>query len=210
MKTDEAPAWTPAVGAAILVSLFAVLALVAAGGWSWFAKFLESAAPAWVQAVGSIAAIVAAGKIAAWQFRATLLSEEQSRKERMQAMLEVIAALIRLLMMEIEARTAFVAQSQNEAQLRQFLKGDPFADIEFSARQIPVHDLLDPGTVRLVFDLLRLTRLTRDVNARLRDQFDEMDGIFLRAGQPYGLVLAGLTDLETRCAAAANALTLGD
>jgi hypothetical protein len=77
MKTDDSPAWAPAVGAAVLVAVLAVLALVAAGGWTWFAKFLDSAAPAWVQAVGSIAAIVAAIKISSRQHEQTVEREER-------------------------------------------------------------------------------------------------------------------------------------
>ncbi|WP_041942841.1 hypothetical protein [Variovorax paradoxus] len=57
MQQDDDPNWAPAIGALALVLLLASLALVAAGGWSWFAKFLESAAPAWVQAVGSLIAL---------------------------------------------------------------------------------------------------------------------------------------------------------
>jgi hypothetical protein len=43
----------------IIACLFASLGLIAAGGWNWFAGFLASSASGWVQAVGSIGAIVA-------------------------------------------------------------------------------------------------------------------------------------------------------
>lgn len=55
--------WAPAIGATILLIIFGSIALVAAGGWTWFSKFLESAAPAWVQAIGSVGAIAAAAAI---------------------------------------------------------------------------------------------------------------------------------------------------
>ncbi|MDP9992022.1 hypothetical protein J2W28_001050 [Variovorax boronicumulans] len=63
MKKEE-PEWATVVGAVFLCLLFSSLALVAAGGWNWFAKFLETSAPSWVQAIGSVAAIVAAVLIA--------------------------------------------------------------------------------------------------------------------------------------------------
>lgn len=50
-------AWAGYAGGLILIIIFGTLALVAAGGWNWFAKFLENSAPAWVQAIGSILAI---------------------------------------------------------------------------------------------------------------------------------------------------------
>lgn len=207
MKVDETPEWAPAIGAIALVLLLFSLALVAAGGWVWFAAFLESSAAGWVQAVGSVAAILAAAWLASWQLRRTREAEAQARKERMQAMLEVIATLNRLLILEVEARAAFMEQCQDMVVLKQFLTdSDPFADIETSARQIPVHDLLDVATVRLVFDLMRLTRVARELNARLRDQFHEVGGIFLRARKPYGMVLGGLQELGARCDAAADSL----
>jgi hypothetical protein len=49
-----------ALGAAIVLGLFVMVALTAIGGWPWVAKFLESSAPAWIQAIGSVAAIIAA------------------------------------------------------------------------------------------------------------------------------------------------------
>lgn len=52
--------WAAAVGAGFVLSFFSLVALTAIAGWPWVAKFLESSAPAWIQAVGSIAAIVAA------------------------------------------------------------------------------------------------------------------------------------------------------
>lgn len=52
--------WPTAVGMALVVGLICLFALNAAGGWAWTAKFLESSAAAWVQAIGSVAAIFAA------------------------------------------------------------------------------------------------------------------------------------------------------
>lgn len=52
--------WASAFGSVVVGSILILLVLTAFAGWSWVAKFLESSAPAWIQAVGSIAAIVAA------------------------------------------------------------------------------------------------------------------------------------------------------
>jgi hypothetical protein len=64
MKHQGAPTsenqWSAVVGAAVVLGLLTLVALSALGGWSWMARFLESSAPAWIQAVGSVAAIVAA------------------------------------------------------------------------------------------------------------------------------------------------------
>ncbi len=62
IRSDNTPEfdWPAAVGMALVVGLICLFALNAAGGWAWTAKFLESSAAAWVQAVGSVAAIFAA------------------------------------------------------------------------------------------------------------------------------------------------------
>jgi hypothetical protein len=75
MERDSAPQWAIALGAVVVAMLVASIGLVAAGGWAWFSRFLESAAPAWVQAIGSIAAIAAA----AW------LARDDRRVRRMDA-----------------------------------------------------------------------------------------------------------------------------
>lgn len=52
--------WASAFGSVVVGSILVLLLFTAFAGWSWVAKFLESSAPAWIQAVGSVAAIVAA------------------------------------------------------------------------------------------------------------------------------------------------------
>lgn len=56
------------IGATVLACLFGGLALAIYPGWPAIGRWAERAdAPAWVQAVGSVAAILAAVGIAAWQ-----------------------------------------------------------------------------------------------------------------------------------------------
>lgn len=52
--------WASAFGSVVVGSILVLFLFTAFAGWSWVAKFLESSAPAWIQAVGSVAAIVAA------------------------------------------------------------------------------------------------------------------------------------------------------
>ena len=52
--------WAPVLGAGTVLGVISLISLTAVAGWPWVAKFLESSAPAWIQAIGSIAAIIAA------------------------------------------------------------------------------------------------------------------------------------------------------
>jgi hypothetical protein len=69
--------WATAFGGIVVGSIFLLLFLTAFAGWSWVANFLASNAPAWIQAIGSVAAIVAA--LAVVQRQHTL---ELKRKEK--------------------------------------------------------------------------------------------------------------------------------
>lgn len=69
--------WVTVFGGIVVGSIFLLLFLTAFAGWSWVANFLESSAPAWIQAIGSVAAIVAA--LAVVQHQHTL---ELKRKEK--------------------------------------------------------------------------------------------------------------------------------
>lgn len=75
-KNEAQPEWAEAVGAITLVCTLASLALIAAGGWDWFAKFLDTSAPAWVQGVGSVGAIIATG----WGITRSHRLQQQQRK----------------------------------------------------------------------------------------------------------------------------------
>ena len=72
---NEKDSWPGYIGGLILIIIFGTLALVAAGGWNWFAKFLENSASAWVQAFGSIFAIFVAIYIANKQHARQLLKD---------------------------------------------------------------------------------------------------------------------------------------
>lgn len=50
--------WPAGIGATVVLSALVAIGLVAAGGWTWFAGFLAGSASGWVQAFGSIGAIV--------------------------------------------------------------------------------------------------------------------------------------------------------
>lgn len=56
-QKDDTPVWAAPVGAFILILFLSCLALVAAGGWAWFAGFLVGSAPAWLQAGGALLAL---------------------------------------------------------------------------------------------------------------------------------------------------------
>ncbi len=95
-STDKAATfdWPAGIGMAIVASLIGLLTLNAAGGWLWTVKFLESSAAAWVQAVGSIAAIVAAFRVLQVQHLQQLQRDNETERRNKIQKLKAIVALI--------------------------------------------------------------------------------------------------------------------
>lgn len=54
---EEEWGWPGATGASLVLAIFFAIAITAAVGWPWILKFLEGNAAAWVQALGSLAAV---------------------------------------------------------------------------------------------------------------------------------------------------------
>ncbi|MFM9921887.1 hypothetical protein VLK31_02750 [Variovorax sp. H27-G14] len=159
------------VGAIALVLLFGGLALAIYPGWAaigcWAAKV---EAPAWIQAVGSILAIMFAVAIAAWQTAQSrsLIAAEHQRKALV--MLEAIRTFVDLYAREIQAIAAMI-DGNLAVQSAYLLRIDPdaqFMTTERSAQSIPLHDLPDVKAVRLVVELMNHIRTDRNAIANLK------------------------------------------
>jgi hypothetical protein len=83
-----------AIGALIVIFLFITLALVASGGWNWFQKFLTDSAPAWLQAFGSIAAIIATFGVLRVQHQQQSQRDSEIDRQTRIRKLKAIVALI--------------------------------------------------------------------------------------------------------------------
>jgi hypothetical protein len=83
-----------AFGAVVILLLFASIGLISAGGWQWFKEMLENAAPAWIQAIGSIAAIFAAAEIGRRQARAASDLEAEKKAATEIQKLKIVMALM--------------------------------------------------------------------------------------------------------------------
>lgn len=97
MKSEQAQqleeGWPAVLGAVTILGLLSLVSLTAVAGWPWVARFLESSAPAWIQAIGSIAAIAAAMMIVQRQHSLEIQrkkAEEKSEQLRRVRTLKVV------------------------------------------------------------------------------------------------------------------------
>lgn len=126
--------WSSAIGAGVVLTLLVLLALTAVGGWPWVAKFLESSAPAWIQAIGSVAAIIAAVLIVQRQHsleierrRSTERSEQQRRARTLRVVFFSAARICEDVAREISGQNptwSLMAERLQEARSR-LLSIDP-------------------------------------------------------------------------------------
>jgi hypothetical protein len=93
-KTVQVPTWMFWLAAFALLSLVVGFVAKATGGWPRLENFLQNYAPAWIQAVGSIAAILAASGIANKQASHARDIENEQRIRNEVQKLEVIKALM--------------------------------------------------------------------------------------------------------------------
>lgn len=167
------------VGAIALVLLFGGLTLAIYPGWAAIGSLAAKVeAPAWIQAVGSILAIMFAVAIAAWQTAQSraLITAQHHRKALV--MLEAIRTFVDLYAREIQAIAAMV-EGNLAVQSAYLLRVNPdsqFAITERSAQAIPLHDLPDVAAVRLVVELMNHIRTSRSAIAVLKTEFEKGEG----------------------------------
>jgi hypothetical protein len=170
-----------AVGAAVLAVLFGGLALAIYPGWAAIGHWAERAdAPAWVQAVGSILAIVGAGWIAGWQ--ASTARRDVDRRERRADTNKALAILYIFRRADLVVENAWRSLKQNETTWR--LAADQVELVQHALRALPVFDI---PSARLVFEVQRTDRDLLYILRILRNKIEGVprakvigDGVFKR------------------------------
>lgn len=114
-KTAQIPTWIFWLATALLASFVVGVIAKATGGWPRLENFLQNYAPAWIQAIGSIAAILAASAIATRQANQARDVENEQRIRNEIQKLEIIKALmIRSITMSREVVQALESRKQED------------------------------------------------------------------------------------------------
>lgn len=178
-----------------LLLLYALAIFPGVPAIRWFFKtsavvFGRLDAPAWVQAVGSVVAIFASGGIAWWQLRATNNSARTAERRKALVMVEAVGTLVRAHSNELESFNALLERHNYLATRDRMERLDPdalFATTERAAQGIPLHDLPDGETIRLVVELQNHIRTNREAATRLKRHYDEGESDWALILSPLGL-----------------------
>lgn len=139
-----------AFGATLILLLFA---LIAAGVWPWFRSMLESSAPAWIQAIGSIAAIFAAAEIGRRQALAASDLEAKKKAAVEVQKLQIVMAL----MARAHGLSNDICKAFETAQFYDFDQVSPelMVDTHLALQALPVFEI--PNGL-LALDVLTIGR----------------------------------------------------
>lgn len=166
-------------GIVMVYALHQLIALMMlAHGWK---GLTPSDWAAWVQAVGSVGAIIASGVIANWQYKKNFYDQELRRKEA--DLVPVLAILT--LARELEFQISMCIRNLQNALDLEVINGgfDPktrFDTLESMLKAIPLHQLPNHHVVRDMATLLNLipyarTRLTDLTLSFATDQWDNWE-----------------------------------
>lgn len=177
---------------------WAALGLVCFGGIGTLFDWNKSEWASWVQAIGSIGAILAAAFIATWQIDATRKSAQAERRRKAAVMVEAVTALVRSHLQELESISALVDRHKHYETRRRMERLDPtevFATIERAAQGIPLHDLPDAEMIRLLVDLQNHIRTNREAIAAVKDLFMKDESDWVAVEVPLGPNVEALREL---------------
>jgi hypothetical protein len=198
------------LGASVVLGLLGSIALVAAGGWDWFKNFAADSAPAWVQAVGSIAAIVAALGAIKIQHQNQLDRDAEAERQVKRRKLKTVSALLH--------NTGLVcldcAESVNDKHTIWDVQLHRIENERSRLLGVPVFDLPDVLLVHIISDVvkrldlaIRMVRELKDfhsqhsecVKASIAALLEQVsDACFVGVYEIIGLVAAASTEEEKR------------
>jgi hypothetical protein len=160
----------------------------------------------WVQAVGSIAAILAACAVAWWQTWLMKSAARDAKRERLVVLFTAIYTLMIVFESDLSSLTDLLRTDEDAEELRQRVKhAGPFVEVERSAQAIPLHELPDAATVRVVIEFLGVIRLTRQIVGQVLDHVDHATGLPALGDTDGLLTLIAATKVsKAACVHAAN------
>jgi len=146
----------------------------------------------WVQAWGTVIAILMSGLIAWLQISAAKRSTLRAQRDRAVAMVEAVAELAQSFALQVNSLTAQLAISAiyNPNRKRGWTF-DPFRNLEASVLALQLHDLPDAESVRLLIGFRNLVTTSDAAFKRLDAMMDDPDQVAaVNAGAVGHLVAA--------------------
>lgn len=187
------------VGATALVLLFGGLALAVYPGWDVIGIWFNTRdMPAWVQAVGSVLALLVALGVAAWQTGRARALAAAERLERALVTVQTIGVLIDLYAAEVASVNAAIGKPRNEVgdYLSRMTPENQFSSIERYAQAIPLHDLPDVASAQLTIALMNNIQTTRAAVSVLKTAFEDGEGDWAAILYPLRPQVESARDLQ--------------
>jgi hypothetical protein len=178
--------WPSVVGALVIAGLVLLIGLTAIGGWDWVKSFLESDAPAWIQAIGSVAAIVATAAIVQRQHNLEL----KRRSIAEQAMDQHRARIVRVVFLSAAKACETAAAKVGTDYCTWSVVSEGLREVRSRFLTINPMDVPRAGVLLILEECLRLLQIC----AVLVDQLEEH-----RDPEVQSAVRSALTNAAMEC-----------
>lgn len=152
----------------------------------------RSECASWVQAWGSVLAILGAGLIAWAQIYAAKRATLRAQRERGLAIVDAVAQLARSFSMQMASLSSWLdAGVGHDPTKKRSLNLDPFRDLESLMRAVQLHDLPDTASVKLMIAFRNLVNTSDMAVKRLAELLDDpFQGNRITAEPLHHLLLA--------------------
>lgn len=162
--------WAAPLGAGLVTLIALALALIAAGGWTWFAGFLGGQASSWAQFGGGVLAVFAAYKIGHTQVESSVKLEGLRMVGEELKKLNLISSL---LLNAVDVTHTFRKRWETESEFRSSEPLLPY--IEDCCTSISSIDLLQCPSDRVAFLLIRIPRQLNNLIAAHKSLLATLD-----------------------------------
>ncbi|WP_039051121.1 hypothetical protein [Comamonas thiooxydans] len=198
-EESESEAVATVVCGVVVGSIFLLVITTALAGWSWVENFLVSSAPAWIQAVGSVAAIFAALGVVHRQHRLEL----RRRQTEDHTVLIRRARTLRVIFMSAARVCEEVARKIGQPHVIWRFKADELREVR--SRLLAIDPLLVPnGSLLLIIEecarrLQSCALLVAEMETpRDKEAEDAIKAAVMRTARECWLGLYEATGLEVR------------
>lgn len=169
-KAGQVPTWIFWLATFVLAFIVVGFVAKATGGWPRLENFIQNYAPAWIQAIGSIVAILAASSIATRQARQARDVENERRIRSEIQKLEVIKALMaRSITMSREVIQAFESRKLEDFEV---VTPSMMRDAHQTLLLLPIFEI--PNAL-LSLDVLTVGRALESLSATWESYSDEVE-----------------------------------
>lgn len=158
--------WAAALGATMVLGFLALITLAGMGGWGWLSTFLVSAAPNWIQGIGSLLAI----GVAIWIMDRQHKLEIHRNAERLRLERRRQLRAISIILNSAGMPCAFARDNVRDPSMRWDSHAELFRECRARLLSVPLLEIPDIALLAAIEDAIHKLWMSAGVTATLPDE----------------------------------------